>query len=212
MGGSRPRRGRDARLDTGDLIVERIDATQARDHVEMVEEILARSQERLCTGGEFFIVWGLFSGIITALWQLIDNGVLPRTAIWFSAAALAAAIVFSVVRGRYYSQHRERRSFLEGEFFNVLWLTIGLAFIANVAAFNLFSGWAQAAIWTFAESIVLLYIGLHGNRRALAGGILMIVSMVAANFVDPSVTGYVLAAGMIVGYAGFGIADTLATS
>ncbi|MBV8374679.1 MAG: hypothetical protein JO302_04145, partial [Candidatus Eremiobacteraeota bacterium] len=118
----------------------------------------------------------------------------------------------SVLRGRYYSQHGERRSFLEGEFFNVLWLTIGLAFIANVAAFNLFSGWAQAAIWTFAESIVLLYIGLHGNRRALICGVVMVASMVAANFVSAGIAGYVLAAGMIVGYAGFGIADMLATS
>ncbi|MBV8148943.1 MAG: hypothetical protein JO092_07615 [Candidatus Eremiobacteraeota bacterium] len=192
--------------------MDRIDVSQARDHVEMVEEILARSQQRLCAGGEFFVVWGLFSGIVTAIWQLVDNGVLPRTALWVSAVALAIAIVFSVLRGRYYSQHGERRSFLEGEFFNVLWLTIGLAFIANVAAFNLFSGWAQAAIWTFAESIVLLYIGLHGNRRALICGVVMVASMVAANFVSAGIAGYVLAAGMIVGYAGFGIADMLATS
>jgi hypothetical protein len=190
--------------------VEPIDAEQARDHVEMVERILAQSQGRLCTGGEFFVVWGLFSGIVTGIWQLVDNAVLPRTALWFSAAALAAAIVYSIGRGRYYSQRRQRRTFLEGEFFNVLWLTIGLAFVANVAASNLFSGWAQAAIWTFAESIVLLYIGLHGNRRALVCGVFMVASMVAANFVSPSLAGYVLAGGMIVGYAGFGTAELLA--
>jgi hypothetical protein len=189
--------------------VEPIDATQARDHVEMVDRILARSQERLCTGGEFFVVWGLFSGFVTAVWQLIDNGLLPRSALWFSVAALAAAIIFSIARGRYYSQRKERRTLLESEFFNILWLTLGLAFLANWTAFNLFTGWGQAAIWTFAESIVLLYMGLHGNRRALIGGIVMVASMVAANFVSPSIAGYVLAAGMVAGYAGFGIAEML---
>jgi hypothetical protein len=189
--------------------VEPIDTTQARDHVEMVDRILARSQDRLCAGGEFFVVWGLFSGFVTAVWQLIDNGLLPHGALWFSAAALAAAIIFSIARGRYYSQRRERRTFLESEFFNILWLAVGLAFLANWTAFNLFTGWGQAAIWTFAESIVLLYVGLHGNRRALIAGIVTVASMVAANYVGPGIAGYVLAAGMVAGYAGFGMAEIL---
>ncbi len=190
--------------------MEPIDASQARDHIEMVDRILSQSQQRLCAGGEYFVVWGLFSGFVTALWQLIDNQVVPATALWFSGAALAAAVAFSIVRSRYYSERSQRLSLLEREYFNVLWLTLGLAFIANVAAFNIFSGWAQAAIWTFAESIVLFFIGLHGNRRALIGGIVMVVSLVAANFASPTVAGYALAAGMVAGYAGFGIADMLA--
>lgn len=190
--------------------MEPIDAPQARDHIEMVDRILARSQERLCAGGEYFAVWGLYSGIATAVWQLVDNQVVPRAALWFTAAALAASIIFSIARGRYYSRRSSRFSLIEREFFNVLWLTLGLAFIANVAAFNVFSGWAQAAIWTFAEAIVLFFIGLHGNRRALIGGIVMVGSLVAANFVSPSVAGYVLAAGMVAGYTGFGIAEMLA--
>jgi hypothetical protein len=99
---------------------------------------------------------------------------------------------------------------VEREFFNVLWLTLALAFVANVGAFNLFAGWGGAAIWTFTEAIVLFFIGMHGNRRAQVAGVLVVVSLVAANFVSTSIAGYVLAAGMLVGYAGFGVAELLA--
>ncbi len=92
----------------------------------------------------------------------------------------------------------------------MLWLTMSLAFIVNLAAFNIFSGWASAAIWSFAEAIVLLFIGLHGNRRAQICGVLVVVSIVIANFIAPQFTGFVLAAGMLAGYSGFGIAELLA--
>jgi hypothetical protein len=56
----------------------------------------------------------------------------------------------------------------------------------------------------------LFFIGLHGNRRAQLAGIAVIVSLIAANFTDPAIAGYILAAGMVVGYAGFGLAEMLA--
>jgi hypothetical protein len=80
----------------------------------------------------------------------------------------------------------------------------------NVGAFYIFSGWASAAIWSFAEAIVLLFIGLHGNRRAQICGVLLVVSVVIANFSPATTIGYVLAAGMFAGYAGFGIAELFA--
>ena len=67
----------------------------------------------------------------------------------------------------------------------MLWLTLGLAFVVDVAAFNVFTGLASAAIWSVAETIVLLYIGMHGNRRAQIAGVL-------------------------VGYAGFGASEMFA--
>jgi hypothetical protein len=187
-----------------------IDAAQARDHIEMVERILAQSDQSLCAGAEYFIVWGLYSGIAVVDWQLVNDGVLPATALWAQAALLLAAVVFTIWRGRATKAARARQSIVQREFFNVLWLSIGLAFVANVAAFNVFSGWAQAAVWSFAEAIVLFFIALHGNRRAMLGGIAVVVSLIAANFVHRDVMGYVLAAGVVAGYAGFGIAELLA--
>lgn len=189
---------------------EQLSAAQAREHIEMVDRILAQSDQSLCAGAEYFVVWGLYSGVSVSVWQLVANGVLPATALWIQAALLIAAIAFSVVRGRATSAAPERRSIVQREYFNVLWLSIGLAFIANVAAFRVFSGWAQAAIWSYAEAIVLFFIALHGNRRAMLGGIAVVVSLIAANFVPTDVRGFVLAAGLVTGYTGFGIAELLA--
>ncbi len=187
-----------------------MNADQAREHLEMVDRILAQSDQSLCAGAEYFVVWGLYSGISVSVWQLVTNGVLPAAALWIQGVLLVAAIAFSIVRGRATSAARERQSIVQREFFNVLWLSIGLAFIANVAAFRVFSGWAQAAIWSYAEAIVLLFIALHGNRRAMLAGIAVVVSLIAANFVHNDVRGFILAAGLVAGYAGFGIAELLA--
>ena len=123
---------------------------------------------------------------------------------------ILAGAIFSIARGRLTRPALQRSSIVQREFFNVLWLTLGLAFIVNVAAFNIFTGIAGAAIWSVAEAIVLLYIGMHGNRRAQIAGVLVVVSLIAANFLAANVASYVLAAGMLVGYTGFGLAELLA--
>jgi hypothetical protein len=87
--------------------VDDLDSTQAREHIEMVERILTESSQRLCYGAEYFIVWGLYSGAITVWWQLIANGTWPVSWAWWQAVLLAAAIVFSIVRGRIKTEGRE---------------------------------------------------------------------------------------------------------
>ncbi len=190
--------------------MDELTAAQARDHLEMVERILTESQQRLCAGGEFFVVWGLFSGGTTLAGHLIARGLAPIGLLWVVAAALIACVVFSVLRGRALRAVGGRESLVQREFFNVLWLTLGLAFVVNVGAYRVFSGLASAGIWSFAETIVLLYIGMHGNRRAVVCGVLVLASLIVANFVAPLNAAYVLAAGMIAGYTGFGLAELLA--
>jgi MFS family permease len=192
------------------MSVEPLDAAAAQDHLEMVNRILAESQQRLYSGGEHFVVWGVGSAYITVLVQLVLVGLLPRAAAWSIPIVIAACAAFSIVRGRQTCRVLQRSSLLQREFFNVLWLTLGLAFLVDVAVFNIFPGMASAAIWSVAEAIVLLYIGMHGNRRAQIAGGLVIVSLVVANFASPGIAGYVLGAGMLVGYAGFGASELLA--
>ena len=176
----------------------------------MVDRILAESSQRLRFGADYFIVWGVYSAVVTLSWQLINNGTLPIAAAWGQAALLLAAIIFSVIRGRSKQACEGRRSLAQREFLNMLYLTLGLAFIVNVGAFRLLQGWSAAVVWSFAETVVLLFIGLHGNRRALIGGIVVIVSVVAANFMPAPSIGFVLAAGMLLGYAGFGVTELFA--
>jgi hypothetical protein len=189
--------------------VASIDSDGAREQLEMVERILAQSAQRLCAGGEFFAVWGIYSGIATIAGQLVDDRLAPASLFWFQLAALAAAVLFTVWRSRHY-RGSSRMSLVQREYFRVLWLSLGLALVANLAAFNVFSGWAQSAVWTFAEIIVLLFIGTHRNVRATVAGIVMIASLIAANFAGNDAAGFVLGAGMILGYAGFGFAELLA--
>jgi hypothetical protein len=194
------------------MTVDRIDTAQAREHIEMVDRILAETHPRLCAGGDFFVVWGIASAFITVLFHLVNVGVLAARTLWLVPIVLVACAVYSMLRARALRGAIARTSLVQREFFNVLWLTLGMAFVANVAAFRIFSGIASAAIWSVAEAIVLLYIGMHGNRRAQIAGVLVVVSLVAANFVAPDRTAYVLAAGMLVGYAGFGISELLAAA
>ncbi len=176
----------------------------------MVDRILAESHPRLCAGGEFFVVWGIASAFATVVFALADRSLIPAGALWSVPLVLIAAAVYTIVRARSLRRTFARTSLVQREFFNVLWLTIGLAFIADAAAYRIFAGTASAAIWSIAEAIVLLYIGMHGNRLAQIAGLLVVVSLVAANFVAAPIAPYVLAAGMLVGYGGFGASELLA--
>ncbi|MBV8529791.1 MAG: hypothetical protein JO104_00615 [Candidatus Eremiobacteraeota bacterium] len=190
--------------------MERIDAAQAREHIEMIDRILAESHPRLCTGGEYFVVWGIGSAFAPVLFQLVNGGIVPSVALWTIPLVLAACAVFSIARARLTRPVLRRSSIVQREFFNVLWLTLGLAFVVNVAVYRIFADAAAAAIWSVAEAIVLLYIGMHGNRRAQIAGIVVVASLIVANFSPTGVVGYVLGAGMLVGYAGFGVSELLA--
>jgi hypothetical protein len=186
-----------------------MDASQARNHIEMVERILAESSQRLCAGGEYFVVWGIGSAAVTTLFSLAAVLRIPPSALWGVPVILIACVLFSVLRGRSTRGTLARSSLVQREFFNVLWLTIGVAFVVNAAAFRLFPGIASAAIWSVAAVIVLFFIGIHGNRRAQVAGIVVVVSLIAANFAPVSIAGYVLAGGMLAGYGGFGLAELL---
>ncbi len=188
-----------------------MDASEAREHLEMVERIVAATSRRLEGGGEFFVVWGVVSAYACFTFQMIIQGTWPWQMLWLAGAADVCAIVFSIVRGRYYRRNVARMSFIQREFYNVLWLSFGMAFVVDVLGFNIFPAWAQSAIWSVAETFVLLYIGVHGNARAIVGALAIVVSIAVANFA-PHYVGYWLAGGMLVGYAGFGLLELLAHS
>ncbi|HEX8805940.1 MAG TPA: hypothetical protein VF741_03280, partial [Candidatus Aquilonibacter sp.] len=156
-------------------------------------------------------VWGLASGAFNLLAQLVIDARLPVAALWAVPVIYLTAIGLSIWLA--YVEKRDsadgRKSLLQREFLNVLWLTISMAFISNLIGFHIFTQWAMAAVWTVAGSIVLLYIGMHGNRRALIGAVVMIASLAVANFELPF-AGYALGCGFVLGYAGFGLADILA--
>ena len=58
-----------------------------------------------------------------------------------------------------------------------------------------------AAVWSLGATIMMLFAGFDGDRRALAGGLILLASVLVANYAFPHAAGYVLAAGFILGYA-----------
>lgn len=187
-----------------------MEASEAREQLEMVDRIIASSSQRLCAGGEFFVVWGIVGAAIDALVTAVNARVLPGQAMWAYPVLLVVAIAFSVVRTRQYRARGDRMSILQREYLNVLWLAISLTVVVMFTTFNIFTTVvAVASLWSFAEAIVLFYIGMHGNRRAQIGGIIVLASLVLANFTSPY-GGWVLAAGVLLGYAGFGVAELTA--
>jgi hypothetical protein len=186
-----------------------MDASDARDHIEMIERIIAASSQKLEAGGEYFVVWGLAGAAFDVVNTLAYTGRIGLAWLWLNFVVLALAVGFTIVRTRYYRTCALRMSLLQREYFNVLWLTIAVAFVSNLIGFNLFSTYGEMAVWNVVEAILLFYIGMHGNRRAQICGIVMIVTIALANF-TPSDTGFILAAGPLLGWAGFGVAELLA--
>ena len=187
-----------------------MEASEAREHLELVERIIAASSNRLSVGGEFFVCWGLIGALIDAMVTAVETHLVPHGVLWAYPVLIVAGCAFSAVRSIHYARCNGRMSFLQREYLNVLWLTISLALVATFTMFNIFNSFvAEASLWSFAETIVLFYIGMHGNRRAQIGGIVEFASLVTANFMIPY-AGWILAAGVLLGYAGFGAAELLA--
>ena len=180
-----------------------------REQLELVERILATSSRSLCAGGEFYVVWGVMSAGMSLLNQLVADGVLPARALWGMVVLIVIGVSFSAWRSNELRKQKDRMSLMQRDYLMMMYLTLGITFVAQIAGSNFFAGWGQAALWNVGASIVLFYLAIHGNRRALAGGIVVIGALAIANF-TPSVAGYVLGGGMLLGYAGFGVAELLA--
>jgi hypothetical protein len=117
--------------------------------------------------------------------------------------ALLAGILYSVfvavaiVRNRG-SERVSRTEVRLGRMMGAVWCTV---FVAAFAQPHVFAGWGGAAVWSMAAAITMLIIGFSGDRRGVIGGVILLASILAANYLLPQTPGYALAAGFILGYA-----------
>lgn len=183
--------------------------TEAQEHLNLIERIMELNDREFCIAGDLFLAWGASGALIDLLIQLTLMGKVPSWTLWFGFAALVLSGIYNTVRIRQMKRSSDRMSIRQREFLNVLWVTVGVTIVAACGGFRIFDFWASGALWTLSAAMVTLYAGLHGNRAGMIGGVILIASLVAANFM-PGSEGFVLAAGMLVGYAGFGVATMLA--
>jgi hypothetical protein len=186
-----------------------VDPTEAQEHLALIEKIIDLNDREFYIAGDLFLAWGASGALIDLLIQLTLMGRVPSWTLWFGFGALILSGIYNAVRIRQFRRNSERMSIRQREFLNVLWVTVGVTLVAACGGFRIFDYWAAGALWTLSAAIVTLYAGLHGNRAGMIGGVILVASLVAANFM-PGFEGFVLAAGMLAGYAGFGVATMLA--
>ena len=73
---------------------------EAREHLDIVDRVMAEADQTVCVFADFFLVWGLASALLDVVNQLRVDGRVGDSAFIVSAAGLAFAIVYSIVRGR----------------------------------------------------------------------------------------------------------------
>lgn len=182
-----------------------MDAIEVKDQLQMIDRIIATADRTVRFRGVIFIVWGLLGAGLNLLNQSFVNGSLsPNPWAFLGIAGWLGAVVYTIfyVRG---AKTAGCLNVTEMQFLRILYIALGCAMVVNIGAYNLFTGWAQGAIWSLASAIPLMFVGLQGPRVALYGGLILLGSIVAANFAGHS-AGYMLALGDIVGYAGLGVA------
>ena len=183
-----------------------MDAGQAQEHLAMVDRILSEADRQVRLLPQPFIAFGIAGGIIdiVAQWVFVNGG--TPSLFWIAVVSWLVAIAVAITSSRRLRRSKERITLLDGQMyalFNVIWIvTLIMAFGAQP---HILSGWAGAAIWSFAYAIAMIFAGTQGNRIALGGGIVLALSVVAANIFYP-LAGYIFAAGMWIGMAGAGVA------
>ncbi|MDQ6823795.1 MAG: hypothetical protein M3Z07_04810 [Candidatus Eremiobacteraeota bacterium] len=185
-----------------------MDNADAREHLEMVDRILSRADSSVQPRGTIFIIWGVAAAILNLSIQGYFSYGFTAPYWWILPAgayvlAIAATIYYSV-----YCDREGRMSVTERQFLRILFITLATAFVGGVLASNIFTQWAQSAIWSLCIATPLLFIGVQGQRYALAGGVVLLASVVVANY-TPHTVGLTLAVGDLIGYAGAGLAFEL---
>lgn len=181
-----------------------MDTGEAREHLEMVDRILVNAGEqpiRMIPG--LLIVWGIAAAIIDAGQQMYVQHIGGDAGNVAASLALLLGILFSIgVSVSLWRNHRyERISIVEQRMartMGAVWFTVIISAFAQPVVFP---GWSGAAVWTMGGAIMMLMAGFNGDRRGLVGGLILLASVLVANYATPHMPGYALAAGFILGYA-----------
>lgn len=175
--------------------------SEAQEQLEMVDRILERADRRPFRPiGALLIAWGFAAAIMDAGEQAYASSGVRGYEYTGEIALLVAMLVsilvtVSIVRNADRMPANERRM---GRVLAAVWIGI---LVAAFAQPHVFGGWAGAGVWTLGAAITMLISGFSGDRRAVAGGVILLASLLVGNYLVPDAPGYALAAGMLLGYA-----------
>jgi hypothetical protein len=181
-----------------------MDSLEAREHLEMVDRILTEAEGRsLRPIPGLIIVWGIAAAAINVGQQMYVSHVGGRTGAWIADGALIIGVLYSIglciTFARCHSSERMTHAeHSAGRMIGAVWFTV---IVAAFAQPHVFAGWGGGAVWTVGAAIMMLGLGFSGDKRGLAGGLILLASLLAANYAFAQTPGYALAAGFIFGYA-----------
>lgn len=185
-----------------------LDREQAADHLQMVDRILSRADDRVSLSGSPFIIWGFVAAVMNLGIQMFTQRG-SASLLWISVALLLMALSYMV----YFTmvmRKQERRGLLDRHIGNVFLIAWIVALFVTTFANHLIAGWTQAAVWSMMFGAAMMYCAsLARSAVVFAGGVVMILSIVVANYFLHDV-GYIIAAGDIIGMCGAGFALMLA--
>lgn len=178
-----------------------MDAPQAAEHLDMVDQILSRARSGSAPPLQF-IVWGCVGIAYDIVGQLVGMGKVGPGAFWIAGAVLAIAVVLSVWDLRRAQREAGRHSVIGRLAAFSFWMAAGVMTVATVMNefTHLLAPFAPAVFYATGMSIALLALGFGLRSTALIfGGSALVAALVAA-FLVPGWLGAILAAGNFAGF------------
>jgi len=180
-----------------------LDAKEAEEHLNLIDDVLTRSERRFHPAPFAYIAWGLV-GTCYYLEYVSALGALVEAIGWAGLGLTVIAIATSV--WSYSASIRDRYTMLDRQAFamfaGVSIVMIALKFVWNQS--DLVSGSAYALFWSFGFALPLIMLGVAGQRVLLAGGIVLFAGIFAGSLV-PTDLSTILAIANLLGITGPGV-------
>jgi hypothetical protein len=181
----------------------KMDASQARDHLEWIDGILRTADRSLHFAPFSLIAWGFFGTTVNALHQASALGlaVPPDQAVHVPLMLVAIAVsVWDAGRTA-----AGRRTFIDSHASAVFVVVFGVLMLVNLTAqHTILSGRGMALFWSAGFSIALLIVGVQASLPLLLGGAALLVAITLATLVPGWFDG-ILALGWAAGFIGPGL-------
>src|SRR6266508_6831681 len=180
-----------------------MDASEARDHLQLVDGILRHADRTLHIPPSTIIAWGLFGTIVNVLHQARASGLSVPPDGWIHLPMMLLAISVSVWEARRRTEGRETLiDQYAGGVFCVVFIVL---LLVNVTAqHTIVPAKAMALFWSAGFSMALLIVGIQASRVLLAGGAALVIASITAPLI-PSWFDGILALGWASGFVGPGI-------
>jgi hypothetical protein len=183
-----------------------MNASEAREHLDMVDRILSRVDEPCTLSPYPFLIWGVAGAILNVLVQLVFMQHATQWLLALFVPVLIVAIGLMIWWAMGMRAVEQQGALIHRYIFSVFNLAWIVALVIQIGAERIFPTWAQAALYLLMYGFAMVSVGLISrNRPILLGGAVMLGSIVVANF-TLLYAGYVLALGDLIGMAGAGIA------